>query len=139
MTGLSSNIENIDEDMENAQPKKKTKVKNQKKAKAEKRVKEKKIKEKKIKEKKVKEKKDPLKGLIFLHGQDKNSVVSPRQVTDNTSEIPASTSQGQYQAGLLPQVQTHTPPNPYGFAPLDEIRVPDLTRGGYSIHSDLSY
>lgn len=139
MTGLSSNIENIDEDMENAQPKKKTKVKNQKKAKAEKRVKEKKIKEKKIKEKKVKEKKDPLKGLIFLHGQDKNSVVSPRQVTDNTSEIPVSTSQGQYQAGLLPQVQTHTPPNPYGFAPLDEIRVPDLTRGGYSIHSDLSY
>ncbi len=139
MTGLSSNIENIDEDMGNAQPKKKTKVKNQKKAKAEKRVKEKKIKEKKIKEKKVKEKKDPLKGLIFLHGQDKNSVVSPRQVTDNTSEIPASTSQGQYQAGLLPQVQTHTPPNPYGFAPLDEIRVPDLTRGGYSIHSDLSY
>ncbi len=124
MTGLSSNIEDIDEDTEDVKSEKKTKVKKQKK--------EKQIKERKVKEKTVKEKKDPLKGLIFLHGQDKNTVPSSKSGAVESSEVQVSVPQ------IQPQVQPQQP-NPYGFAPLDEIRVPDLTRGGYSIHSDLSY
>lgn len=119
MTGLSSNIEDIDEGAKDAKPEKKTKVKKQKK-------------EKPIKEKKVKEKKDPLKGLIFLHGQDKNTVPSSKSGAVVSSDVQVSAPQ------IQPQVQPQQV-NSYGFAPLDEIRVPDLTRGGYSIHSDLSY
>ncbi len=121
MTGSSSNIEDVVEEDEDVQPEKKTKVKKQKK--------EKQIKEKKVKEDKVKEKKDPLKGLIFLHGEDKKNAESPSKkepyYIDDEPDFPI-------------KVQP-LPINPYGFAPLDEIKPPDLTRGGYSIHSDLSY
>ena len=70
-----------------------------------------------------------MKGLIFLHGEDKKNAESPSKkepyYIDDEPDFPI-------------KVQP-LPINPYGFAPLDEIKPPDLTRGGYSIHSDLSY
>ncbi len=67
------------------------------------------------------------KGLIFLHDKDKQTVINERK---NNNKTPKVSTQ-------LPAAQVATPKvDEYGFEPLDEIRVPDLSRGGYSIHSD---
>ncbi|MCM1338585.1 MAG: hypothetical protein NC191_02815 [Muribaculaceae bacterium] len=169
MTGLSSNIGDIEDDVKfskSVKKSKKEKSKNKVKPKKEKKFKEKNIspakaekleaKQKledeklKAKEKSLEEKrrleekrKNPTKGLIFLHGQDKSSVKSnlkqpaAEEVSVNSS---SEINQDDLQPlqPIAPTIQSAAP-NPYGLPPLDEIRVPDLTRGGYSIHSELSY
>lgn len=84
---------------------------------------------KKNKKEKVKEPKYSTKGLIFLHNNtDENQIQekSGRKKRDSKQEeIPAVETQ-QVQK---PVVDT------LGLPPLDEIRIPDLTRDGYSIHS----
>ena len=84
---------------------------------------------KRNKKEKVKEPKYSTKGLIFLHNNtDENQIQekSGRKKRDSKQEeIPAVETQ-QIQK---PVVDT------LGLPPLDEIRIPDLTRDGYSIHS----
>lgn len=121
MTGSSSNIDIDEDEIDSSAPDEKTKKK------------EKKSKSKKEKQKVGKQKKDLTKGLIFLHGQDKSSF---RNSGYNTQTQALESGYSEYPVSAPAQVQ---PANQYDFAPLDEIRVPDLTRGGYSIHSELPY
>lgn len=88
--------------------------------------------------------KDPTTGLIFLHGQDKYSVTRPAPQPSPvvpSPEVPSYTNPNENVGEILPAVQMprtnmYTPAELMGLPPLDEIRVPDLSRGGYSIHSE---
>lgn len=111
ITGSSSSIENIEDDSDSKKIKHK-KQKKEKPAKAE------------------KAQKDQTKGLIFLH--NKSNDVQPPENNSQPSQIQ------DIPVNNLPQ-QNIKPVDQYGFAPLDEIRVPELKQGGYSIHSELSY
>lgn len=124
-------------------------------------------KEKAKQEKEAKKNKDPLKGMIFLHGQDKslyrhhhyfsekpaqvpvvdnktkkknknkttNDVITSKD-TSQTSEIQAQVVNEEILPSI-PAVQSRkTPADLMGLPPLEEIRVPELRRGGYSIHSE---
>jgi len=122
MTGLSSSIDS--DDLQESS-KNKTKVKRKKK------TKELTPEEQAAKERAEAKKKDPTKGLIFLHNK-KESVSTNSADTEAKSEDPKNIPTS------MP-VAAPKPSNPYGFAPLEEIRVPDLTKGGYSIHSEMSY
>ena len=87
--------------------------------------------------KEKKEKVDPksTKNLIFLHGEDKQTAkarfkfdINGREIQNPSNQIIESTK--------IESVKT----NEFGsLLPLDEIRVPDLTRDGYSIHSEYMY
>jgi hypothetical protein len=118
ITGSSSNIENDE--------------KSSKKVKKEKTKKTKEVKEKKSKKEKVKVDKHSTKGLIFLHGQDK-STINNSSVQNANYQTTTSTTQEYTQT--TQQVTKPTVDN-FGLPPLDEIKVPELTKGGYSIHSD---
>lgn len=79
--------------------------------------------------------KNSTKNLIFLHGADKSTVKSPikdkmREVVDGILPVESQTTPAAAQQNTKPAINT------YGFMPLDEIRVPDLHKGGYSIHSE---
>lgn len=124
--------------------------------------------EKNVKEKKQKKVRDPYpelhgqkplhkyprnstKDLIFLHGQDKHSI--KKSVQGNTkNEVKEAVVQTTSPASANVTVNDFIPldskpisnptaqnTNIYGLLPLDEIKVPELTKGGYSIHSDLGY
>lgn len=83
---------------------------------------------KRNKKEKVKEPKNSTKGLIFLHNNDETQVQEKagRKKRDSKQEEAPAVEVQQVQK---PAVDT------LGLPPLDEIRVPDLTRDGYSIHS----
>ncbi len=89
-------------------------------------------------------KKDPTTGLIFLHGQDKYSVTRPATQPSSVETSPEGSSYSNPNENVgeilpavqMPRTNTHTPADLMGLPPLDEIRVPDLSRGGYSIHSE---
>jgi hypothetical protein len=113
ITGSSSNIENSE--------------KSSKKVK-----KEKTQKSTKTKQEKVKVDKHSTKGLIFLHGQDK-STVKNSSVQNLDYQTSTATTKENYQTSQ----QNSTPVvDSLGLPPLDEIKVPELKKGGYSIYSD---
>ncbi|MBQ8459173.1 hypothetical protein IJ541_03610 [bacterium] len=131
ITGSSSNIENNEELLDNDEENLTSKKGKSKKSK--------KIKTKKESNKTTAETpkypKNSTKNLIFLHGQDKHSVQKPNsQTTQNVSDktLPSNNS--------VQNIPTYTPKsiNEFGLPPLDEIRIPDLKQGGYSIHSDFT-
>lgn len=70
------------------------------------------------------------KDLIFLHGEDKTSTKSSRRENKQNSGV----SEEERLPLLKPQVKPVV--DTMGLPPLDEIKIPDLTRGGYSIHSE---
>lgn len=73
--------------------------------------------------------KNSTKDLIFLHGEDKSSAkINRREKIQNT------TTQEEGLPLLKPQIKPEI--DTLGLPPLDEIKVPELTRGGYSIHSE---
>jgi hypothetical protein len=111
-TGSSSNIDNEEKATKKAKNKK-----------------EKKQKTEKVKKTKVDSK--STKGLIFLHGQDKSTITKSTQETSQ-SEV---SQQQEYYPQPAQQVSRQAVDN-FGLQPLDEIKVPELTKGGYSIHSD---
>ncbi len=82
---------------------------------------------KRNKKEKTTEPKHSTKGLIFLHKNNTKKQEKSLRKSRNSSlkEIPAVDAQYVQK----PVVDT------LGLPPLDEIRIPDLTRGGYSIHS----
>lgn len=83
---------------------------------------------KRNKKEKVKEPKNSTKGLIFLHNNDEN------QVQEKAGRKKRDSKQEEAPAVEVQQVQKPVV-DTLGLPPLDEIRVPDLTRDGYSIHS----
>ena len=74
--------------------------------------------------------KNSTKDLIFLHGEDKSNAKSIRRDKKQNSNISEEEK--------LPLLKPQTKPvvDTMGLPPLDEIKVPELTRGGYSIHSE---
>ncbi len=111
LTGSSSNVENS----------------KQKKQTAKKEKKEKQKKEKQKKEKKVSEK-NSTKGLIFLHNNKKDakqtSETQGKAMPNNIVQPAVQMQMNQYQKQN----------NEFNLPPLDAIKAPDLTPGGYSIH-----
>jgi hypothetical protein len=90
----------------------------------------------------IAKRKDPTKGLIFLHGQDKTTAKAQYYANLNPTNSTSSNSTTQEVTvpTISPQVQTTQPTvDIYGLPPLDEIRVPELTKDGYSIYSELPY
>lgn len=83
---------------------------------------------KRNKKEKVKEPKNSTKGLIFLHNNDET------QVQEKAGRKKRNSKQEEAPAVEVQQVQKPVV-DTLGLPPLDEIRVPDLTRDGYSIHS----
>jgi len=89
------------------------------------------------------------KGLIFIHNgeavQNQQPVSETKKSKKKNSKTTEEVSVSQTQSSTQYQVQTpaySTKPSRvqqddmmYNFAPLDEIKVPELTPGGYSIHS----
>lgn len=78
---------------------------------------------------KVKESKYSTKGLIFLHNNDGST-----QPQEKTGRKKRDSKKEDVPAVEVQQVQRPVVDS-LGLPPLDEIRVPDLTRDGYSIHS----
>lgn len=95
-----------------------------------------KVKEEKPKKEK-KEKVDPksTKNLIFLHGESKQSAKSRFNFNVNGREAETNNNQPTPQ----PQNYQQTRTSEFNFLPLDEIKAPDLTKEGYSIHSEYMY
>ena len=95
-----------------------------------------KVKEEKQKKEK-KEKVDPksTKNLIFLHGESKQSAKSRFNFNVNGREVETNNNQPTPQ----PQNYQQTRTSEFNFLPLDEIKAPDLTKEGYSIHSEYMY
>ena len=95
-----------------------------------------KVKEEKQKKEK-KEKVDPksTKNLIFLHGESKQSAKSRFNFNINGREVESNINQPTPQ----PQNYQQTRTSEFNFLPLDEIKAPDLTKEGYSIHSEYMY
>lgn len=83
-------------------------------------------KEKSVKPEKKKKDKYSTKGLIFIHNNEKD-----KNIKDSASSENNSVDELQPVKNLTP-----APSNEFNFAPLDEIRVPDLDGKGYSIHSE---
>lgn len=95
------------------------------------------VKEKK--EKVEKEKVDPksTKNLIFLHGEDKQTAKNRLKFNVNGKEIEPSFIDEKPNKKREKVEQQNK--SEFEFLPLDEIRTPDLTREGYSIHSEYMY
>ena len=91
--------------------------------------------------KEKKEKVDPksTKNLIFLHGEDKQTAKSRFNFNVNGREIQQSTGEKSLQDVKPIQNIQQQINNEFNLPPLDEIRTPDLTRDGYSIHSEYMY
>ena len=91
--------------------------------------------------KEKKEKVDPksTKNLIFLHGEDKQTAKSRFNFNVNGREIQQSTGEKSLQDVKPIQNIQQQINNEFNLPPLDEIRTPDLTRDGYSIHSEYIY
>lgn len=91
--------------------------------------------------KEKKEKVDPksTKNLIFLHGEDKQTAKSRFNFNVNGREIQQSTGEKSVQDVKPIQNIQQQINNEFNLPPLDEIRTPDLTRDGYSIHSEYMY
>lgn len=133
-----------------------------KKVKKQKNEKEKKIKEKKEKVKKERDlypelhgqkplhkyPRNSTKDLIFLHGKDKNSIKNIEK-TDSQQNTTTQGSAYNIPTNIKPDdflpldntihsrpAQVTQPANDYGLMPLDSIKIPELTKGGYSIHSE---
>ena len=128
MTGSSSNVENSTKD-------KKRLFKKSKKEDSETSVSD----EGAVKKGKKKDDKYSTKGLIFLHNnEDKSSVQEKSEVDVNTNPKNKKTkTQTKTQArsnNNQNKNQYQQQNDSYNFAPLDDIKVPDLTPGGYSIH-----
>ena len=95
----------------------------------------------KSEEKPKKEKVDPksTKNLIFLHGEDKQTAKSRFNFNVNGREIQQPSESVQNQEVRPVQNAQQRVNNEFNLLPLDEIRTPDLTRDGYSIHSEYMY
>ena len=91
--------------------------------------------------KEKKEKVDPksTKNLIFLHGEDKQTAKSRFNFNVNGREIQQNTGEKSLQDVKPIQNIQQQINNEFNLPPLDEIRTPDLTRDGYSIHSEYMY
>lgn len=91
--------------------------------------------------KEKKEKVDPksTKNLIFLHGEDKQTAKSRFNFSVNGREIQQNTGEKSLQDVKPIQNIQQQINNEFNLPPLDEIRTPDLTRDGYSIHSEYIY
>lgn len=74
--------------------------------------------------------KNSTKNLIFLHGEDKSNAKVTRREKKQNSNINEKEQLPLLKPQAKPLVDT------MGLPPLDEIKVPELTRGGYSIHSE---
>lgn len=126
VTGLAANTE---------EPVKKSFLQRFKKDKASNDVKPVKEKKEKVKKEKV----DPksTKNLIFLHGEDKQTAKNRLNFNVNGKEIEPSfidEKPNKKKENVEQQNKSE-----FEFLPLDEIRTPDLTREGYSIHSEYMY
>ena len=126
VTGLAANTE---------EPVKKSFFQRFKKDKASNDVKPVKEKKEKVKKEKV----DPksTKNLIFLHGEDKQTAKNRLNFNVNGKEIEPSfidEKPNKKKENVEQQNKSE-----FEFLPLDEIRTPDLTREGYSIHSEYMY
>lgn len=121
MTGLAANIEDAPAKKSFLSKFKKDKVKSE--------------------EKPKKEKVDPksTKNLIFLHGEDKQTAKSRFNFNVNGREIQQPSESVQNQEVRPVQNAQQRVNNEFNLLPLDEIRTPDLTRDGYSIHSEYMY
>ncbi len=126
VTGLAANV---------GEPAKKSFIQRFKKDKASNDAKP--VKEKK--EKVEKEKVDPksTKNLIFLHGEDKQTAKNRLKFNVNGKEIEPSFIDEKPNKKREKVEQQNK--SEFEFLPLDEIRTPDLTREGYSIHSEYMY
>jgi hypothetical protein len=141
LTGSSSNIENSEDKISQRQLKK-TQKEEKKLAKAEEKIAADEAKqaakeaEKAAKEAAAEKRKDPTKGLIFLHGQDKATAKSQYQSNINSSTNANTNTETQEIS--VPAI-SQPAVNSDGLLPLDEIKVPELIQGGYSIYSELPY
>ena len=95
--------------------------------------------EKPKKEKKEKVDSKSTKNLIFLHGEDKQTAKSRFNFNVNGREIQQNTGEKSLQDVKPIQNIQQQINNEFNLPPLDEIRTPDLTRDGYSIHSEYIY
>ncbi len=91
--------------------------------------------------KEKKEKVDPksTKNLIFLHGEDKQTAKNRFNFNVNGREIQQNVENNLIQVFQPSQQVQKQINNEFNLLPLDEIKVPDLTGGGYSIHSEYMY
>jgi hypothetical protein len=91
--------------------------------------------------KEKKEKIDPksTKNLIFLHGEDKQTAKNRFSFNVNGREIQQDVENNSTQVSQPYQQVQKQINNEFNLMPLDEIKVPDLTGGGYSIHSEYMY
>ena len=82
--------------------------------------------EKSVKPEKKKKDKYSTKGLIFIHNKEKDKAKQETTSSENNA------------VNDIQPVKNVTPANSneFNFAPLDEIRIPDLDGKGYSIHSE---
>ena len=82
--------------------------------------------EKSVKPEKKKKDKYSTKGLIFIHNNEKDKAKQETTSSENNA------------VNDIQPVKNVTPANSneFNFAPLDEIRIPDLDGKGYSIHSE---
>ena len=74
--------------------------------------------------------KNSTKDLIFLHGEDKSNAKTTRRDKKQNTNISEEEQLPLLKPQIKPVVDT------MGLPPLDEIKVPELIRGGYSIHSE---
>lgn len=95
-----------------------------------------------VEPKPVKPDKYSTKGLIFLHGNDKYSAQQMQQQQEYSTKFDKSNKKVKSEKKSK-KIRTKSEEvevkqkNEFEFEPLDEIRVPDFSRGGgYSIHSD---
>lgn len=106
-----------------------------------------------IQDKKVKPDPKSTKGFIFLHGEDKQTAIEKYR-NGETIQSQTTIKEGKKDKESIfsffaktktekreDTVSENIPPkkDDYGFLPLDEIRVPELSKGGYSIHSESLY
>ena len=106
-------------------------------------------KEKVEKPKKVKVDPKSTKNLIFLHGESKETAKSKFNFNINGMPVDTGTKVQHkifgfknYDSDNIEQSSQQvkqTPIDKFDLPPLDEIKAPDLTRDGYSIHSEYIY
>ena len=113
--------------------------------------------EKVEKEKKVKVDPKSTKGFIFLHGEDKQTAIERyrngevlqyqepiKEESSVKKNVFSFISGRKEEKSADKKVKTknteiNNKKDDYGFLPLDEIKVPELSKGGYSIHSENLY
>ncbi len=78
-----------------------------------------------VKKEKVKKDKYSTKGLIFLHNQQSKDFEEAKSTRTPEVSVPVAPAQNKYQRQN----------SEFNFDPLEEIKAPDLTPGGYSIHN----